>query len=250
MNLLRLLRREWILFTLLVLAGAAVCIALGIWQLNRLRQRRASNAQVSTIQAMAPLELPAEAGSNDLTTMQYRRVNATGMFDGAHQVAILNHYNEGEYGYHLMTPLVMSGGDAILVDRGWIPPETNSSPASWHQYDVTSAVAVHGIIQLSAPAPVFGAATDPTLMPGQTGLDRWIHVNIPRLAQQVPYPLLPVYIEPDPVPGATTPPIPSQDQPDLSDGPHLGYAVQWFGFATIMLVGYPFYVRRRETPSK
>lgn len=246
MNLLRLLRREWILFTVLVLAGAAVCISLGIWQLNRLQQRRASNAQVSTKQAMAPLELPAEAGANDLTAMQYRRVRATGTFDGTHQVAILNQYNEGEYGYHLLTPLVMSAGEAILVDRGWIPPEINSSPASWHQYDVASSVTVHGIIQLSAPAPVFGTAADPTLMPGQTGLDRWIHINIPRLAEQMPYSLLPIYIEPDPNPSTSTPPIPSQDQPDLSDGPHLSYAVQWFGFAAIMLVGYPFYVRRQE----
>lgn len=246
MNPLWLLSRRWIPLTLLVIAGAALFIGLGIWQLNRLKQRRASNAQVSAVQAMAPLDLPAQAGENDLIAMQYRRVNATGMFDMAHQVALLNQYDDGEYGYHLLTPLVMQGGEAILVDRGWIPPEANTSPASWHQYDVPAALTVHGIIQLSASAPVFGAATDPTLMPGQKGLDRWVRVDIPRIAQQVPHPMMPVYIQPDPDPAAANPPIPSQDQPDLSDGPHLSYAIQWFGFATIMLAGYPFYVRRQE----
>jgi surfeit locus 1 family protein len=246
MNLLRLLSRRWMLFTVLVIAVAALFIRLGIWQLDRLQQRRASNTHVLAVQAMAPLELPAQAGANDLTAMQYRRVSATGMFDAGHQVAILNQYNNGQYGYHLLTPLVMQGGEAILVDRGWIPPESSGSPASWHEYDVPAAVTVQGIIQLTASATVFGAAADPTLMPGQKGLDRWIYINIPRLGQQMPYPILPVYVERDPDPSANNPPIAFQDQPDLSDGPHLSYAIQWFGFAAIVLVGYPFYVRRQE----
>ncbi len=247
MNPVWLVSRRWILFTVLVLAAAALCVSLGIWQLDRLKQRRASNAQVTATQAMPPLKLPAQASENDLTEMQYRRVSATGTFDATHQVVLLNQYNDGQYGYHLLTPLILQGGQAVLVDRGWIPPENSGSPSAWRKYDVPGTVTVEGIIQLGATATaVFGAAADPTLTPGQTGLDRWIYINLQRLAQQMPYPIMPVYIEPDPNANATDPPIPSQDQPDLSDGPHLSYAIQWFSFAAIMLVGYPFYVRRQE----
>ncbi len=248
MNFLRLLNRKWILGTVLVILGAALCVGLGIWQLDRLKQRRAFNAQVEAVQAMPVLDLPAQSSAEDLTAMQYRHVRATGIFDAAHQVAILNRYYNGQYGYDLLTPLVMQGGEAVLVDRGWVPADNKSSPATWRQYDVSHPVTVDGIVQLTASAPVFGAAADPTLTPGQKGLDRWIYIDIPRIAQQMPYPVLPVYIQPNPDPNATNPPFASQEQPDLSDGPHLSYAIQWFSFAAIMLVGYPFYVRRQETP--
>ncbi len=62
----------------------------------------------------------------------------------------------------------------------------------------------------------------------------------------MPFPVLPIYVQPNVDPNLTDPPIPSQDQLDLSDGPHMSYAIQWFSFAAIMLVGYPFYVRKQE----
>ena len=226
-----LLARRWILITFLVIAGAALCARLGVWQLDRLKQRRAFNARVLAVQAMAPVKLPADAGLEDLPDMQYRPVTATGTYDFAHQVALRNQYYNGQVGYHLLTPLVVQAGEAVLVDRGWIPAQGNDSPAAWRKYDVPGVVTVNGIIQLSVSAAIFGAATDPTLTPGQKGLDLWIYVNIPRIAQQMPYPVIPVYVQPNVDLRLTNPPIPSQEQPDLSEGPHMGYAIQWFSFA-------------------
>lgn len=250
MNALTLLKRRWLLYTILVLAAAGVCVRLGIWQLDRLRQRRASNAQVYAVRAMSPLMLPAQAGTSGLQNMQYRPVTATGLYDFQHQVGIRNQYNNGQYGYRLITPLVMAGGEAILVDRGWIPADGNDVPADWHKYDLPGTATVNGIILLSQTDTFFGAATDPTLTPGQKGLDFWIFVNVQRIGQQLPYPVLPVYMQQNPDSNITNPPIPMQDPIDLSEGPHESYAIQWFSFATIMLVGYPFYVRRRETSKK
>ena len=247
-----LLARRWILITLLVIVAAAVCARLGIWQLDRLKQRQAFNARVLAVQAMAPVKLPADAGLEDLPDMQYRPVTATGTYDFADQVALRNQYYNGQIGYHLLTPLVLQGGEAVLVDRGWIPGDGNDGPADWRKYDVPGPVTVHGIIQLTASAPIFGAATDPTLTPGQKGLSEWIHVDIPRIAQQMPFPILPVYVQPnaDPSLTLTNPPIPFQDQPELTDGPHMSYAIQWFSFAAIMVVGYTFYVRKQERLEK
>lgn len=250
MTLLKIFSRRWILTTLLVVAGAAVCARLGIWQLDRLKQRRAFNAHVYAVRAEPALDLPASAGDEDLPDMEYRAAQATGRYDFGHQVAIRNQYYNNQYGFHLITPLVMSDGEAVLVDRGWIPADGNTTPANWHNYDLTEQATVHGIIRVSQSTPGFGGIADPTLTPGQKSMDLWIYVNIPRISQQMPYPILPVYIQLDPDPSRTTPPIPFQPELDLSEGPHQGYAIQWFSFAALLLTGYPFYVRKQETPKK
>ncbi len=251
MSFLKVFSRRWILATVLVVAGAALCARLGIWQLDRLKQRRAFNAHVYAVQAMPALELPAGAGAEDLTGMEYRAARATGTYDYAHQVAIRNQSYNDQYGYHLLTPLVMSNGEAILVDRGWIPAEGNNVPAAWRKYDAPGTTAtVNGILRASETTPSFGGAADPTLTPGQKGLDMWIYVNIGRISQQLPYRVLPMYLEVNPDPAITDPPIPYQETLDLSEGPHQGYAIQWFSFATLLLVGYPFFVRKQEASKK
>jgi len=246
-----LISRKWILITGLVILGALVCVRLGIWQLDRLAQRRVFNSHVFAVQAMPALVLP----SNDqLTGMEYRAVHASGAYDFANQVAIRNQFNGSQYGYHLITPLRLSDGEAALVDRGWIPADGNSNPANWRKYDIAGTVNVNGVIRLQPTDSTFdglinpslGIVVDPTLTPGQTRLDFWVYVNIDRISQQMPYPILPVYIQLNPEPNKTNPPIPIQPQLDLSEGPHQGYAIQWFSFSAILLVGYPLYVRKQE----
>ena len=63
----------------------------------------------------------------------------------------------------------------------------------------------------------------------------------------MPYALLPVYIQPDVDASDVEPPIPYQPIIELTEGPHFGYALQWFAFAAILLIGYPFYVRKQIT---
>lgn len=250
MSLPRLFGRKWILATVLVITGAALCARLGIWQLDRLKQRRAFNAHVYAVRAMQPLDLTAGPAPEDIEDMEYRAVQASGTYDFAHQVAIRNQSYNDQYGYHLLTPLILTGCGAVLVDRGWIPADGNSTPSDWRKYDGPAQVSVNGIVRLSQNTPAFGGAADPTLTPGQTQLDLWVYVNVQRIGQQVPYPLLPVYIQQNPDPSRTDPPIPFQEDLDLSEGPHQGYAIQWFTFAGLLLVGYPFFVRKQENSKK
>ena len=109
---------------------------------------------------------------------------------------------------------------------------------------------MNGVIRLRQTTPSFGGVIDPTLTPDQTQLDFWVYVNIERIGLQLPYPVLPVYIQLNPDPSRTNPPIPIQPDLDLSEGPHQGYAIQWFRFSAILLVGYPFYVRKQENHQK
>ncbi len=247
MIFLKMFTRQWILATILVIAGSALCVRLGIWQLDRLAQRRAFNSQVLTMRSLPPLTLPVK---DDLTKMEWRAVQLSGKYDFSNQVVIRNQYNVNLLGYHLLTPLLLLDGEAVLVDRGWIPADGNSAPSDWHQYDRPGEVTLSGIIRLGQTQPTFGGVVDPTLTPGQTRLDFWNYVNLDRINAQSPYPLLPVYVQLNPDPNKTDPPIPYQPELDLSEGPHMGYAIQWFTFAAILFFGYPFYLRKQESEKK
>ncbi len=245
MFLPKLLSRQWWLATVLVIAAVAVMIRLGIWQLDRLEQRRVFNAQVELARSQAVLDLNQEWSDSDLTQMEWRTVRFAGEYDFANQVAIRNQYYAGQYGYHLMTPL-LSDGTAILVDRGWIPADGNSTAANWRQYDIPGEVQVTGQIRLGQGKPVFGGIADALPADGAR-LEIWNNADIEKIASQLPYPIPGVYIQEQPDPADDEPPIPFQPEIELTEGPHFGYAMQWFIFASILSIGYPFFVRKQES---
>jgi surfeit locus 1 family protein len=243
MFLLKMFQRKWLLATLLVVAGTALCIRLGIWQLDRLDQRRAFNHQVESMRAMPALDLNQQV-PDDISKMEWRAVQVQGKYDFANQTALRNQYNGNQYGYHLLTP-VLFDGHAVLVDRGWIPAEGNATAQDWQKYNESEDVSIAGQIRLGQTKPRFGGVADAVPQDG-TKLVLWNNADIEHIIKQLPYQALPVYIQPDVDPNDTTPPIPYQPTIELTEGPHFGYALQWFTFATILLVGYPFFLRKQE----
>lgn len=253
--------RKWVLTTLLVVFGAALCVRLGIWQLDRLQGRRAFNAQVLSNRALPILDLNREPVA-DLDKMEWRQVRAVGVYDFENQIVLRNQIYLGELGYHLITPLhlsetstaasmglawrLSSSGRTVLVDRGWIPTDGNSNPADWRKYDQTGEVTVTGQIRLGQTKPALGGVAD-TLPGNGQRLEVWTNLDVAQMSKQSPYPLLPFFIQPNVEPSDSTPPIPYQPEVDLTEGPHFGYAIQWFTFAAILFVGYPFYLRKQET---
>lgn len=244
MFLFRMLSRRWWLVTLVVIAAVAVMIRLGIWQLDRLEQRRAFNARVELARSQPRLDLNQEQPEN-IAQMEWRAITFTGEYDFANQIAIRNQYHASQYGYHLMTPL-LSQGTTVLVDRGWIPAESNSTPADWRQYDVMGQVTVTGQIRLGQSKPAFGGVADALSADGSK-LDVWNNANLEKIASQLPYSVLPVYIQEKPDPADDEPPIPFQPELELTEGSHFGYALQWFTFASILFIGYPFFIRKQES---
>jgi len=236
----KMFSRAWLLATLLVFAGTAFCIRMGIWQLDRLEQRRAFNSQVETMRAMELLDLNQNLPA-DIDSMEWRAVTVTGEYDFENQVALRNQFNGAQYGYHLITPLRFSGG-AVLVDRGFIPADGNSAPEDWRKYDEAGPVTVTGQIRLGQEKPAFGGVAD-----ADAGrLDIWNNLNIIRISEQSPYPTLFVYVQPNETENDTVPPIPFQPEVELTEGSHFGYALQWFSFATMLFAGYPFFLRKQE----
>jgi len=200
------------------------------------------------MQSAPALVIDARTPSAGLTGMEYRTVQVSGSYDFTHQVAIRNQVWTQSWGddlgYTLLTPLLLAPGRAVLIERGWIPLQDNQ-PVSWKPYDQPGQVTVQGVVRLPA-RPEMGGPQDPTLQPGQTGLDFWNIVNIPRLQEQMPYSLLPIYIEQSPDPAQTGLPYRTQAAPQLADdGSNLGYAFVWFSFAGLLFFGYPVYLKNQ-----
>jgi surfeit locus 1 family protein len=238
MNLLRkMFSKKWLVTTILVFIGTAVCIRLGIWQLDRLEQRRAFNTQVETMQNAEILDLN-QSVPDDIESMEWRAVTVTGEYDFENQIALRNQYHETEYGYHLITPLLFDGG-VVLVNRGWIPAESN-----WRIYDETDEVTVSGKIRLGQGKPSLGGVEDALPIDG-TKLEVWNNLDVEKMSAQFSYPILNIFIQPTANENDSTLPIPYQPTIELTEGSHFGYAIQWFTFATILFLGYPFYLGKQ-----
>jgi surfeit locus 1 family protein len=219
----------------------ALCVRLGIWQLHRLGERRAHNALVEARLAEPAIEL--SGAIIDAESLLYRHVTARGRFDPAHEVVILNRTHEDEPGVHLVTPLRFAdGGGAVLVDRGWIPAEDNT-PAGRAAYASEDMVEVRGVVLPAEEEPFWTFLADRTPAPGEAPHPEWRVLNVAGIQAQVPYPLLPVYLELSEAPEGRQPL--AEFQVDLSEGPHLSYAIQWFAFATTAFVGGGLWLRRR-----
>ena len=240
--------RRWWWTTVLVLVGIGLTIRLGFWQVGRYRQNKAFADHLTAMQAATTLVLAGGTQPGGLAGMEYRSVQATGTFDFAHQIAVRNQIWVqswgNETGYILVAPLELPDGSAVLVDRGWIPLEYDT-PASWRQFDQSGMVSVTGILRLPA-RPEMGGVPDPPLGGGQTSMDFWNLININRLQEQIPYSILPVYIQQAPDPAYTGMPYRALSEPELSAaGNNAGYATMWFAFTALLIGGYPVYLRKQ-----
>ena len=237
-----LLRPRWLAGLGLVVLVATSFVWLGFWQLDRMRQRRAYEDLVAARLA-APaarlVDILAEGSPGDLA---YRRVTAEGTFDPEHEVILYGRTQSGRTGNHVLTPLVLPDGTAVAVDRGWVPLAEDDPPLG-DAAPPAAPVRVRGVLFPTE------AAGD-----GRTGAGSartaFTKIDLPALGDQVPYPLAPVYLllaSQDP---AQDGPPETAPLPDPAESPpHLSYAIQWFTFATIAVVGFAILVRREHRRS-
>jgi surfeit locus 1 family protein len=240
------LRGRWLILTVLVAVVFAVFIRLGFWQLERLGQRRAANERMLARLLEAPLDV--QAGLPDAEAADLRRATVRGTYDYDQEFVLRNRALNEQPGVHVITPLRITGADtAILVDRGWIPYDYAGASQRSRFARPQGEVEVTGILRRSVARRGM-SPEDAALGPDRPRLDAWHRVDIPRIQGQVPYPLLPVYLEATPpgccpslpgsAPRAASAALPTLPRPDpdvqLDAGSHLYYAIQWFAFAAIL----------------
>lgn len=233
-------------FVLLALVIGAACIRLGFWQLSRLAERKASNALIAERMALPPLDLALAVGSTD--DLAYRMAEGMGVWDPAHEFVLANRSRGGAPGAHLVTPFRPDGSDlSILIDRGWISHETSSETAR-QEYRNEATVLVRGLLKPSQEEPTWALLADPTHTPGGAPLLSWRVLHIPGVQQQTPYPLADYFLQLTEAPRTGREPEPDPEI-DLSEGPHLAYAIQWFAFGAIALGGIGVWVWKRPRPA-
>lgn len=212
--------RSWIPLLAAALI-AAVCVRLGLWQLERREQRKARNATIAAAFREAPIA--AKLAMSESAT-RYRRVLARGRWDYAREATIAGRTRNGSPGVHIVTPMILDDADTeILVNRGWVysPDARTVDLPRWHEGAQAEFIGylddLPSSLRESRPlARYVVAIADSAAVPAAVG-DRPARLSVPAFGDE---------------------------------GPHLNYAVQWFSFAAIALIGAPIVVRgqrrRRE----
>ena len=213
---------------------AVLFVFLGLWQLARNDHKHRLVAREKAAYAQpAPDVTTVGRDVHDGT-----RVEARGTFDAAHETVLRNQVRDDHVGVDVLTPLRLSDGSAVLVDRGWV----HASAQGGLTTDPTSkrTAVIHGLVHSSNP---FSAQDSIDHLPdGRLGVPR---VDLAAIAKTLPYKVIPVWIEAQAITPAQTGNAPQLPQPPAPDPVnHMQYAIQWFAFALIPIIGWPIALRR------
>lgn len=228
-------RPVWLVGHAVAVSAVVVFMMAGLWQLDRHEARRALDAELEQ-RLDAPVAQFADLAGADPSDIRFRRVSATGIFDVDEEVMLVLQPLRGVSGHHVLTPLVTAGGAAVLVDRGWVPLELDQ-PSDPQFAPPSGPITITGFVRTTQ--------TRGRSVPVDGELSQIGRVDIDRLQRQIDETLAPVYIQlSEPLGGADDLPVVAplgvlEDAP-----PHLGYAVQWFIFSAVVVIGYAILMRR------
>jgi surfeit locus 1 family protein len=225
--------RKWIL-SVLAIAIAIACILLGCWQIRRLWARQKANDIVAGRRFTPEVEL--DSLPRDTAAAHFRRVHVKGIYDQAQEIIYTLRGRNGSPGVNILTPLLRNGKDtAVLVNRGWVysADGTTIDTQPWRETDALNG---HGFVETFPTQGPF-APPNPARPRSFRRLDR------SALAKVFPYPIANYFVVL--TDSSTSPSAPPRvEQTPLDEGPHRNYAIQWFSFAAISIIGLVFFIRR------
>jgi surfeit locus 1 family protein len=232
--------RRTLAFLILALVLAAGCIRLGVWQLDRLDERRARNAAIAASLSAPPTTWGA--ATRDPLLARHRRVQLAGRYRFDRELVLTSRGRDGAPGVYLLTPLQVTDGSLVLVNRGWVYAADGMSIdfSTWREPDTAT---VEGYLEEFVP--VSGAVSTPSQPRGVRHLVR------DSIEARVGAPLAGFVVVQRLGAGrqdTLAHPV-RLELPSLSEGAHRSYAIQWFAFATIAVVGGLVVARRRPPPA-
>lgn len=257
---------KWIFGHLLVVAVLVSFSQFGAWQWRRHLERVERNADTEArlaappaplAEALAAAELLLAGGASAEEALRFRRVAVAGVFEAEDEILRRSVSRDGRPGYHLVTPLRLSDdpeGRRLWVERGWVPDSIGSVPVEGARPPEGELRVVGYLRATTAPPTGFIASIAPRDPPsGRLAIAYYLDPE--RLAAQVAGPLVDAVLwleglstlaDPaEPLPSASAEGFPLLPEPPrIEMGPHLGYAIQWYAFALITLVGYSALLRR------
>jgi cytochrome oxidase assembly protein ShyY1 len=233
-----LLNPRWIITALLVLLLAGVCVQLGRWQLHRLDERKSRNEVTRTNLAAPPAPVADVVGPDHVIGQQHdwRTAVVTGRYDASKQVVIRYRNISDRPGFEIVTPLMMADGTAILVDRGFLARQGGELAPTSIPAVPSGEVTVTGRLRRSEQG---GHTSGGVPVDGTARL-----INGPDFAKALSLPLYDGYVTVDKQEPAADPAFDGLPAPEIDNGPHFFYALQWFFFALMAIGGLVYFSRR------
>lgn len=227
--MLALLRTpRWIGFTTLVLVSIVAFGLLSRWQWARANEKQAQRIELEQAAAANPTELTESAAQ----APDWQIISTTGTYDSATQVVVRQRPQDGRNGFWVLTPLLLTNGRSVWVNRGWLPASASATTSplipeppfgqvaiigSWHGFEQINEASRTGL-----PEKMVGAV-DPSVLPLTGDFDGYLRLTATTPSQEVL-----VFVA----------------APQIDDTMNLSYAGQWLLFAGVALVGWYFFLRR------
>ena len=239
------LRPKWILGHIIVVVLAVTFISLGFWQLSRLHGRKAFNHLVERNEAaptvpVETLNLQPRQGTGHAKNDQGRRVTVTGTYVANESKLIRGQSIDEDPGAWIVTPIRLADGNLVLVNRGFVRDNGTLNAAPAQTTPPTGTVTVTGSVQPTETPSVFEHRDPAGLQPAYQRID------VDRIRSGIGQPTLPLWVlatsQTPKDPGLALEAVPP---PNLSNGPHLSYAIQWFSFTAVGLIGYPLLLAKK-----
>lgn len=210
------------LIAILLIAG---CVWAAQWQYHRGVDRHARNAMIEAHIALAPKAL--ELVRHSPQRFEWQSVTTNGVFDPSHQILLRNRYSEGTYGFEVLTLFTSTNNLKFWVDRGWVQAGKTASTPPIVSDVPTGNVEIRGRLRLDTSLPKGSFFALPS---SGTSLVRELNAQS-RLQTESFYIDLLSGSE-----ASLTPAVPAQ-LPEISDGPHMAYALQWLFFGALVIYG-------------
>jgi surfeit locus 1 family protein len=221
--------------TLFTVPGVLILLGLGIWQVQRLQWKEGLIAQRDAAVVAPPIAPPRTVA--EARGLEFHHVVADGMFENDKELFLAAASDSGESGYQVMTPLVMSDGRTMFVNRGFIPLELKDK-AKRAAGELSGTVHVAGLLRVPpVEKPSF------FLPDNRPDLNLWFWVDLPAMARQTgSTDPMPFYVDADKTPNPGGWPKGGVTRLDLPND-HLQYAITWFSLAVALVVIYVLYHR-------
>jgi cytochrome oxidase assembly protein ShyY1 len=226
-----LLVRRWLLLAATVVLLSALAWRLGVWQFHRLDERQHTNAIVEKNLSSEPVPVTdvLAVGSEVQATEEWKRVRATGEYDAASSIVVRYQTRNGEPGVDVVVPLRTQKGPVLLVNRGWLASANRGAEVPDIPAPPTGQIVVTGWVRADG-----------------TGISTRVTDNSARAISSVAISAaldletFGGFIDVD-----TESPSPSEqldkaELPDLSNGPHFFYGLQWWFFGLLAVFGFGY----------
>lgn len=229
-----LLSRRWILFFVAVVVLTWLAVQLGEWQFNRLDDRKDRNAIVERNETAdpVPVEEALQVGEPVGADEQWLRVTATGEYDAENTVIVRYRTREGQAGVDVVVPLVTEDGTALIVDRGWLATENRGGTPDELPAPPDGTVTVTGFARQDATGDSAKVSDKSTRAISSVeiskALDLTTYGGFVDLESEDP--------APDEAPA-------KPELPDLGEGPHFFYGLQWWFFGLLAVIGFLWMAR-------